>query len=633
LVQLSQTVVPFQRVHGVQKKTHFSLPLYSGIPENLTFSRECVAPDVFNPAPVQYVIQVCIFQVCRSDSNAPAPATATATAPAPAPAEPEPEPDIEPESIIVPLYLKEAESGPTTRKVSSNRQTIFYRRDQYRKVIVTSISRIDENNKGNPQQVIKYLNLLLKFMVKVWNDLLIGSDKTHFKIDAVFVYYHVQKAKIDAKLKLCREAVDAAEAIEAAKAAKAEEMHNLYHDLHPTGTDSSHQNGPVECAHCVVGDHVCALLIGKQDLAFNHIGVDQEEGRHQREEEEQKRKGEEEERKRKSNQASANRLGTKPLDGIVKYDKKESDNSFAVTVELPDESSVFVVLHADHSSPLLSYPGAFRLNHFVSRNSIMDAAFLSKTIHWMKFPARLFALFEQLQAEEILELIMGGGFVHGVFDIPVKNSIGLVTTKKWVIRLGSELNPSVSLPVILYFEIADNDAVTRAIRSIVNAPIQNGISLCMKVFSSRIEGNSTNNQASKSSTGNQVCELEVNNFLGADDEQALTAHFKPYGNVVRVESNVNNSTETRTVVLQATEQEAKQAANALDGSFFGGHKLYVNYHGVNYCSYIDEKENLPPSYTPSSPVFLSLLQDVLVEKDNEVGYADLEHAARMASMF
>ena len=34
------------------------------------------------------------------------------------------------------------------------------------------------------------------------------------------------------------------------------------YDVHPTGTDSSHQNGLVERARQVIGDHVCALLIG-----------------------------------------------------------------------------------------------------------------------------------------------------------------------------------------------------------------------------------------------------------------------------------------------------------------------------------------------------------------------------------
>ena len=34
------------------------------------------------------------------------------------------------------------------------------------------------------------------------------------------------------------------------------------YEVHPTGTDSSHQIGPVERAHRVIGDHVRALLIG-----------------------------------------------------------------------------------------------------------------------------------------------------------------------------------------------------------------------------------------------------------------------------------------------------------------------------------------------------------------------------------
>ena len=39
--------------------------------------------------------------------------------------------------------------------------------------------------------------------------------------------------------------------------------------VHPTGTDSSHQNGPVKQAHCVIGDHVLALLIGASlDIKF-----------------------------------------------------------------------------------------------------------------------------------------------------------------------------------------------------------------------------------------------------------------------------------------------------------------------------------------------------------------------------
>ena len=31
---------------------------------------------------------------------------------------------------------------------------------------------------------------------------------------------------------------------------------------HPAGTDSSHQNGPINRAHQVIGNHVCALFIG-----------------------------------------------------------------------------------------------------------------------------------------------------------------------------------------------------------------------------------------------------------------------------------------------------------------------------------------------------------------------------------
>ena len=41
------------------------------------------------------------------------------------------------------------------------------------------------------------------------------------------------------------------------------------YEIHPTGTDSSHQNGPVERAHFVIGDHVRALLIGANlDIKF-----------------------------------------------------------------------------------------------------------------------------------------------------------------------------------------------------------------------------------------------------------------------------------------------------------------------------------------------------------------------------
>ena len=37
---------------------------------------------------------------------------------------------------------------------------------------------------------------------------------------------------------------------------------NHHYEVHLTGTNYSHQNGPVERAHCVIGDHVPALLIG-----------------------------------------------------------------------------------------------------------------------------------------------------------------------------------------------------------------------------------------------------------------------------------------------------------------------------------------------------------------------------------
>ena len=44
------------------------------------------------------------------------------------------------------------------------------------------------------------------------------------------------------------------------------DIHNVFTNHHygvrPTGTDSSYQNGPVKRAHRVIGDHVCALLIG-----------------------------------------------------------------------------------------------------------------------------------------------------------------------------------------------------------------------------------------------------------------------------------------------------------------------------------------------------------------------------------
>ena len=44
---------------------------------------------------------------------------------------------------------------------------------------------------------------------------------------------------------------------------------NFYYEVHPTGTNSSYQNGPIERAHCTVGDHVRALLIGAAlDIKF-----------------------------------------------------------------------------------------------------------------------------------------------------------------------------------------------------------------------------------------------------------------------------------------------------------------------------------------------------------------------------
>ena len=44
---------------------------------------------------------------------------------------------------------------------------------------------------------------------------------------------------------------------------------NWHYEILPTGTDSSHQNGPVERAHRSVGDHVRALLEGAAlDIKF-----------------------------------------------------------------------------------------------------------------------------------------------------------------------------------------------------------------------------------------------------------------------------------------------------------------------------------------------------------------------------
>ena len=41
------------------------------------------------------------------------------------------------------------------------------------------------------------------------------------------------------------------------------------YEIHHSGTDSPHQNGPVKCAHQVVGDHVRTLLIvANLDIKF-----------------------------------------------------------------------------------------------------------------------------------------------------------------------------------------------------------------------------------------------------------------------------------------------------------------------------------------------------------------------------
>ena len=37
---------------------------------------------------------------------------------------------------------------------------------------------------------------------------------------------------------------------------------NHHYEIHPTGTNSSYQSGPVKRAHCIIGDHICALMIG-----------------------------------------------------------------------------------------------------------------------------------------------------------------------------------------------------------------------------------------------------------------------------------------------------------------------------------------------------------------------------------
>ena len=44
---------------------------------------------------------------------------------------------------------------------------------------------------------------------------------------------------------------------------------NHQYEVHPTQTDSSHQNGRVKRAHQIIGDHVRALLIGANlDIKF-----------------------------------------------------------------------------------------------------------------------------------------------------------------------------------------------------------------------------------------------------------------------------------------------------------------------------------------------------------------------------
>ena len=44
---------------------------------------------------------------------------------------------------------------------------------------------------------------------------------------------------------------------------------NFHYEVHLTGTDSSHQNGPIERAHRTVDDHVRAFLIGASlDIKF-----------------------------------------------------------------------------------------------------------------------------------------------------------------------------------------------------------------------------------------------------------------------------------------------------------------------------------------------------------------------------
>ena len=55
---------------------------------------------------------------------------------------------------------------------------------------------------------------------------------------------------------------------------------NHHYEMHPTGTNSSHQNEPVKHAHQVIGNHVCALFIGANlDIKFwpyayfNHLCI------------------------------------------------------------------------------------------------------------------------------------------------------------------------------------------------------------------------------------------------------------------------------------------------------------------------------------------------------------------------
>ena len=44
---------------------------------------------------------------------------------------------------------------------------------------------------------------------------------------------------------------------------------NHHYQVHPTGTNSSHQNRPVKRSRRLIGEHVCALLIGANlDIKF-----------------------------------------------------------------------------------------------------------------------------------------------------------------------------------------------------------------------------------------------------------------------------------------------------------------------------------------------------------------------------